>query len=243
MIKIVLIDGQERYRDSIRILLSAQGDFEISGVGKDEYEAITLVGSLKPDIVLIDINLHFIEGAKVIPILKNRSPATAIIILTALDSDECVLSAISNGVSGYLLKDPEIDNIAEKIRTVYRGGSLITPEIATKVFRRFSELAKNRPDLLNRNPMPEIIRSFPPNISKVEFQIMGFIGRGLSNREIARRLCLQEGTIRNYISVVLQKTALRDRTQIAIFAIYNGLAPQGENSISSDIGKTIPLST
>jgi DNA-binding NarL/FixJ family response regulator len=243
MIKIVLIDGQERYRNSMKKLLSAQRDFEISGVGKDEYEAITLVGSLKPDILLIDINLQFIEGAKVIPILKTRSPATAIIILTSLDSDECVLSAISSGASGYLLKGPEIDNIAEKIRTVYNGGSLMTPEITTKVFRMFSEFAKNRDGLLNGDPIPEIIRSFPSNISKIEFQIIGFIGRGLSNREIAQRLCLQEGTIRNYISLILQKTALRNRTQIAIFAIRNGLAPQRENSISSDIRKTIPLGT
>jgi DNA-binding NarL/FixJ family response regulator len=223
MVKIVIIDGQERHRDSMRLLLSTQGDFEISGVGKDEYEAIKLVDSLKPDIVLIDINLQYVDGARVIPILKLRSPNTAIIILTSLDSDECVLGAISSGASGYLLKGPETDNIAEKIRMVYKGGSLMTSDITTKVFRMFSDFAKDRKDILSAYLIPEITRPLPPNISKIEFRIIGFIGRGLSNQEIAQQLRLREGTIRNYISSVLQKTALRDRTQIALFAIYNSL--------------------
>jgi DNA-binding NarL/FixJ family response regulator len=232
MIKIVIIDSQEIYRDGMRILLSAQGDFEVLGVGKDGYEAIKLVDSLKPDIVIIDINLHFIDGAKVIPILKYRSPATAIIILTALDSDESIHTAICSGASGYLLKDPEIDNIAEKIRTIHNGGSLMTPEITTKVFRMFSDLAKKRYNLSGIYPLSEMSRSLPSNISKIELRIMGFIGQGLSNREIAQQLCLREGTIRNYISSVLQKTALRDRTQVAIFAIHNGLSMEEQSSSS-----------
>ncbi|MDR2029456.1 MAG: response regulator transcription factor [Treponema sp.] len=230
MIKIVLIDGQDTYREGMKILLSAQGDFEILGVGKDEYEAIRLVDSLKPDIALIDINLHFIDGAQVISLLKYRSPATAIIILTSLDSDEYIHQAICGGASAYLLKGPEVDNIAEKIRTIYNGGSLMAPEITTKVFRMFSELAKNRYNLPGVYSIPEENLSMPSNISNVELRIMGFIGRGLSNQEIAEQLCLRVGTVRNYISSVLQKTALRDRTQVAIFAIHNGLIVERKTS-------------
>jgi DNA-binding NarL/FixJ family response regulator len=223
MIKIVVIDGQEMYRNGMKMLLSTHGDFEVLGVGKDGYEAIRLVDSLKPDIALIDINLHFIDGVRVIPILKDRSPTTAIIIHTSLDSDEYIHTAICSGASGYLLKSPEIENIAEKIRTIHKGGNLMTPEITTKVFRMFSELAKSQYKLSGVYPVPEVNRPLPSNISKIELRIMGFIGQGLSNREIAQQLCLREGTIRNYISSVLQKTALRDRTQVAIFAIHNGL--------------------
>jgi DNA-binding NarL/FixJ family response regulator len=205
------------------MILSTQGDFEVLGVGKDGYEAIKLVDSLKPDIALIDINLHFIDGARVIPILKDRSPTTAIIIHTSFDSEEHIHTAICSGASGYLLKGPEIDNIAEKIRTIHKGGSLMTPEITTKVFRMFSKLAKNTYKLPGVYPIPKVNRPLPSNISKIELRIMSFIGQGLSNREIAQQLCLREGTIRNYISSVLQKTALRDRTQVAIFAIHNGL--------------------
>jgi DNA-binding NarL/FixJ family response regulator len=230
MIKVVIIDGQERYRNGMRMLLSSQDDFEVSAEGQDGYEAIKLVDSLKPDILVIDINLHSINGARIISLLKCRSPHTAIIILTALDGEEYILDAICNGASGYLLKRPEMDNIVEKIRLIYGGGSFMAPEITAKVFRMFSDLVKNQYKLPGIYPPQEEARPLPSNISRIEFRILGFVGQGLSNREIAQRLCLREGTIRNYISTLLQKTALRDRTQIAIFAINNGLLIEEEAS-------------
>jgi DNA-binding NarL/FixJ family response regulator len=230
MIKIVIIDDQERYRNGMRMLLSTQGDFEVSGVGKDGYEAIKLVDSLKPDVVVLDINLHFVDGAKVISIIKYRSPATAIIILTSLDGDEYIQKAICNGASGYLLKSLEMEGLIEKIRTIYKGGSLMAPEITTKVFRMFSELTRHQDKPSDIYPLPAANRPLLSTMSRIELQIMGFVGQGLSNQEIALRLCLREGTIRNYISTLLQKTALRDRTQMAIFAIHNGLILEEETS-------------
>jgi DNA-binding NarL/FixJ family response regulator len=244
MIKIVIIDGQEAYRESLKPLLSAQQDFEVAGVGKDGYDAIRLVDSLKPDIALLDIKLDLIDGVKVSSILKCRSVSTAIIILTDVDDTRYVLGAICNGVSGYLLKNSGIEILARAIRAAYKGGCLLTPEIAAKTFRIFSEFFQAFPKELAAFPketaafsqtataqrttkqlyrLQEASEPLPLNISKMELQIMNYIGQGLPNKEIAERLRLREGTVRNYISSVLQKTGLHDRTQVALYAVKAGL--------------------
>lgn len=216
MIRVALVDDQEMVRDSLRILLSAQPDLEVVGVGKDGYDALRLVDTLKPDVLLLDIRMPIMDGVEATAALKRKCPATAVILLTTFDDDEYVLKAIRNGASGYLLKSAGMDELAGAIRTVHAGGSLMTPEIATKAFRLFSELART-------GGSGESGRAIPSDLSRMELQIVALIGGGLSNKEVAAELGLGEGTVRNYISGILQKTGLRDRTQIAIFAVRNGL--------------------
>jgi DNA-binding NarL/FixJ family response regulator len=218
MISLVIIDSQKEYRQSIERLLSSQGDFQIIGTGKDGYDALRLTETLKPDVMLLDINLSYIDGIKVTSIIKCRSPSISIIILTSIDNDdEYVLNTICNGASGYLLKSTDTERLADFVRTVYDGGSLLTPRIATRAFRMFSNLVRN-------NSLQETQKSvFPSNISGTELEIISFIGQGLSNREIAEKIQRREGTVRNRVTLILQKTGLRDRTQIAIFAIQQGL--------------------
>ncbi|MDL2229272.1 response regulator transcription factor [Treponema sp. OttesenSCG-928-L16] len=223
MIRIVIVDDHEMVRDSLRILLSAQEDFEVVGLGKDGYDAIRLVDMLKPDVVLLDIRIPIIDGSEVAGTLKYKSPSSVIIMLTSFDDDEYVIRSIRNGASGYLLKSSNIEELSKAIRTVYGGGSVMTPEIATKAFRLFSEMAKGKNIPKTNAGYTDTDRQIPSNISRTEFQIISFIGQGLSNKEIADRLELREGTIRNYISSILQKTNLRDRTQVAIFAVKNDL--------------------
>jgi DNA-binding NarL/FixJ family response regulator len=218
MISLVIIDSQAEYRQTIERLLSSPGDVQIIGTGTDGYDALRLTETLKPDIMLLDINLSYLDGAKVTSIIKCRSPSISIIILTSIDNnDEYVLNTICNGASGYLLKSTDTERLADFVRTVYDGGSLLTPRIATRAFRMFSNLIRN-------NSFQETQKSvFPSNISGTELEIISFIGQGLSNREIAEKIKLREGTVRNRITLILQKTGLRDRTQIAIFAIHQGL--------------------
>ncbi|HCM25196.1 MAG TPA: DNA-binding response regulator [Treponema sp.] len=225
MIRVAVVDDQELVRDSLRILLSAQADLEVVGIGKDGYDALKLVDSLKPDVVLLDIRMPIMDGVEATAMLKKRSPGTSIIILTTFDDDEYVLKAIKNGASGYLLKSADMDELAEAIRTVHAGGSLMTPEIATKAFRLFSELAREKgsPAGGPRRVVPAE-GSLPSDLSRTELQIMALIGSGRANKEVAADLELSEGTVRNYISAILQKTGLRDRTQLAIFAVRNGMA-------------------
>ncbi|AEJ18291.1 response regulator transcription factor [Gracilinema caldarium] len=216
MIKIGIVDDQDLVRDSLKILLSAQDDFEVVGIGKDGYEALKLVENYHPDVLLLDIRMPIMDGVEATAMLKTRSPNTSIIILTTFDDDEYVLNAIRNGASGYLLKSSAMDELAKAIRTVHAGGSLMTPEIATKAFKMFSEIVKDYPKRISSIKEETTL---PCNLNKTELEIISHIGNGLANKEIASMLKLSEGTVRNYISSILQKTGLRDRTQIAIFAV------------------------
>lgn len=240
MIRIAIVDDQDMVRESLRILLQAQADFDVVGIGKDGYEALKLVTTLQPDVLLLDIRMPVMDGVAATETLKLKSPNTAIIILTTFNDDEYVLRAIKNGASGYLLKSAGLDELAQAIRTVHNGGSLMSPDVATKAFRLFSALAKNEeqnrvpaahapspPHKNNANPQdPEPFRKpgLPTNLTKTELQIMSLIGQGWANKEVASKLGLSEGTVRNYISSILLKTELRDRTQIAIYAVRHGLA-------------------
>jgi DNA-binding NarL/FixJ family response regulator len=220
MIKIVLIDGQKDYRDHVQLFLSAQDDFEVVGVGKDGYEAITLTTKLQPDIVLMDINLSLIDGARAAAILRCHSPASAIIIITHIDNDDYIQRAISSGVAGYFLKNNDTTNLTTVIKAVHNGGCFISPQITAKVFRFISHEARYKTAY-----QPLVEKEFQlPEISELELCIISLIGQGFSNKEIAGKLDLKEGTVRNYISSVLHKIKLRDRTQIAIYAITHGFA-------------------
>jgi DNA-binding NarL/FixJ family response regulator len=212
MIRIVIIDGQDSDRGNLAGILSAQNDFKVVGVGKDGYDALSLAKKCAPDIVLLDINLPYIDGVQATSLLKCLSPHTGVIIRTLIDDEESALRAICNGASGYLLKNTDMEKLAEEIRTVYDGGCLMTPRLAARVFPLVSQLVGGNSG--SAHPQP-----FMFNLSRTELKIIHYIGRGLQNQEIATKLCLCIGSVRNYISVILQKTMLRDRTQLAIFAV------------------------
>jgi DNA-binding NarL/FixJ family response regulator len=249
LIKIVIINGKEKCRNCLRANLSSQRDFQIVGIGSDGYEALKLVDMYKPDIVLLDVQEQAYDGVKTASLIKYRSPGTSIIIYTDVNEERRILSVFSSGISGYVTKkmDPELLYLG--IHTVYRGGHLMAPEIASEfnsiTAKMVMEVLKSRGELrmgrsfvtssgeisqpgqikaVNFETRPAFTRMIlPRTISQSEIRLMGFVGQGFSNREIAEKLKLSEGTIRNYLSAVLQKTGLHDRTQVAIYAVKTGL--------------------
>lgn len=216
MIKVLIAEDQELIRQSIEIMLSNKPDIQVIGTVENGREVIKFVRKAIPDIILMDIRMPEMDGIQCIEIIKDKYPNIKIIVLTTFDDDEYVFNSLKNGASGYVLKGTSVSELVDAIRTVYDGGTLINPNVATKVVKFFSQMAQS--DYIIKNDS-----NLYKDLNKNEIRIIQLIGMGLSNKEITDKLKLSEGTIRNYISGILSKFELRDRTQIAIFAVQSGI--------------------
>lgn len=216
MIRVMIAEDQELIRQSLEIMLSNKPELEIIGTAANGRETVDLAQRLLPDVILMDIRMPELDGVQCIELIKQKQPQIKIIVLTTFDDDEYVFNALKNGASGYLLKGISLGELIEAIKTVVKGGALINPNIASKVVRFFSQMAQ-------ADYRIKVAESALRELNANELKIIQLIGIGMSNKEITDKLKLSEGTVRNYVSSILIKLALRDRTQIAIFAVQAGL--------------------
>ena len=214
MIKVLLADDQELIRESLGFVLGAQGDITVVGMAKNGREAIELVRSEKPDVVLMDIRMPEVDGVECTRLIKSAHPNIKVIVLTTFDD---VFNALRFGASGYLLKGVSVADLTNAVREVVRGGSIIAPDVASKALEMFARMAKG-------NLTIGVDEKQTEELQDNEWRIIREVGAGLSNKEIAAALCLSEGTVRNYLSSILSKLDLRDRTQLAIWAVQTGVA-------------------
>lgn len=198
MIKVLIADDQELIRESLKIVLGANEDMEVTGIAENGEQVLSEIKKEKPNVILMDIRMPGIDGVECTRLVKEKYPDIYIIVLTTFDDDEYIFGALKYGASGYLLKGISMKNLAEAIRTVVSGKAMINPEITDKVVKLFNHMAQS------------------------SYAIQVDIGCGMSNKEIASELVLSEGTVRNYLSSVLSKLELRDRTQLAIWAVQTG---------------------
>lgn len=215
-IKIVIADDQELIRDSLKIVLSANPDMEVIDTVADGRQVIRSVRSVKPDIILMDVRMPEMDGVSCTQIIKENYPQIKIIILTTFDDDEYVYNALKFGASGYLLKGVSMAQLTSAIRTVYSGKAMINPDVVTKVVRLFSQMAKS-------NYAINVDCRNVEELNRTEWKVIQQVGYGRSNKEIAETLGLSEGTVRNNLSSILGKLDLRDRTQLAIWAVQTGV--------------------
>lgn len=215
MVKVLIADDQELIRESLKIILDSKPDIEVTDAVYDGLEVIRSVREKRPDIILLDIRMPRLDGVSCTKIIKEGYPDIKIIILTTFDDDEYVFNALKYGASGYLLKGISMDSLVEAINTVYQGQAMINPDIASKVLKFFSKLAVNNETI--HVPVENI-----KMITKNEWTIIKEVSKGKSNKEIAKDLSFSEGTVRNYLSNILDKLELRDRTQLAIWSISRG---------------------
>lgn len=215
MIKVLIADDQELIRQSLQIVLGIEKDMEIVDAVANGLEVIRSVRKEKPDVILMDIRMPEMDGVICTQIIKENYPAIKIIILTTFDDDEYVFNALKYGASGYLLKGISTKELADAIRKVYQGSAMINSDITSKVVKLFSKMAQS-------NLTIQVDESQATTLKQSEWQIIALVGSGLSNKEIARKLRLSEGTIRNNLSSILSKLDLRDRTQLAIWAVQTG---------------------
>lgn len=215
MVKVLIADDQELIRESLKIVLGLENDIQITDTVENGLEVIRSVRREKPDVILMDIRMPEMDGVICTQIIKENYPAIKIIILTTFDDEEYVFNALKYGASGYLLKGISTKELADAIRKVHHGTAMINEDIASKVVKLFSQMAQT-------NLAIQVAEDQTEHLKKTEWQIISFVGRGLSNKEIAGKLNLSEGTVRNGLSTILSKLDLRDRTQLAIWAVQTG---------------------
>lgn len=215
MIKVLIADDQELIRESLKIVLNTHEDLQVIDTVEDGFGVLDSLKRNIPDVILMDIRMPRMDGVYCTKMVKEAYPDVKIIILTTFDDDDFVFSALKFGASGYLLKGVSMDGLYQAILTVVSGGAMINPDIATKVFRFFSKMA-------NTNYAINVNDDNVRELNKPEWKVIQQVGFGLSNKEIAQKLFLSEGTVRNYLSSILSKLELRDRTQLAIWAVQTG---------------------
>ena len=217
MIKVLIVDDQELIRESLKVVLNVSPDIQVVDAAANAAEALKSAVKYRPDVVLMDIRMPGMDGVEGTKLLKERCPKAKVLVLTTFDDDEYVFGAIKNGASGYLLKGSSVTELSEAIRIAHNGGAMIHPNIASKVLEKFSVMAKGPARI-------QVDGRIQSDISKGEWQIIRTVGSGMSNKEIAAELCLSEGTVRNTISSILSKLGLRNRTQLAIWAVQTSAA-------------------
>lgn len=218
-IKVMIADDQELIRESLSIVLGTNADMTVTGLAGNGRELLRLIEKNPPDVVLMDVRMPELDGVEATRAVKERWPAVRIIILTTFDDDEYVFNALKYGASGYLLKGVSVPELSAAIRTVAQGGAMINPGVAAKVVKFFNRMAQSSPAASEEEKDADILNRTERNIALL-------VGRGLSNKEIAAKLALSDGTVRNGLSAALTKLDLRDRTQLAIWAVQIGLVQQ-----------------
>lgn len=219
MIKIMIADDQQLIRNSLKIILDANPNFKVISTVSNRQEVLDSIKKEKPDIILMDIRMPKMDGTVCTKYVKEKYPDIKVIVLTTFDDDDFIFSALKYGASGYLLKGVSTKELYNAINTVEHGGAMINPNIAEKVFKLFSKMAQS-------NYAIQVNDKDTKNFSKHEWEVIQQVGFGLSNKEIAAKLFLSEGTVRNYISKILDKLQLRDRTQLAIWAVQTGVTSE-----------------
>ena len=215
MIKVLIVDDQELFRESLKVVLSVSDNIRVTDAVSGVAQALKSAEQDRPDVVLMDMRMPGTDGVEGTRLFKKRWPEIKIIVLTTFDDDDYIFGALKNGASSYLLKGSSISKLSESIRIAYEDGAIITPAVATKVITQFSQMAQGSSRL-------QVDKEAVKDISKSEWQIIQTVGSGMSNKEIAQELSLSEGTVRNSISNILFKLGLRDRTQLAIWAVQTG---------------------
>ncbi len=207
MIRILLVDDQHIIRQGLKSMLKSDANIEVIGEAENGQRALEFIAKSQPDIVLMDIRMPVMDGVAATKAISENYPNVKVLVLTTFDDDEYVFQAMRLGAKGYLLKDTEPDVLMLAIRSVYKGQTQLGPGLFEKT------LAPVAP------PTPKL--SLPPELEQLtprELEVLRLIASGANNREIAESLFLSENTVKNYVTNILSRLNLRDRTQAALFA-------------------------
>ena len=221
MIRVLIVDDQKVVTEGLRVILSSEPTLDVIGVAHNGAQAVELVGTTKPDLVLMDLKMPIMNGIQATHAIREQYPDVYVLVLTTFDADEWVFDAIRAGASGYMLKDSDGDDIIAAIEGTVEGKTHIDPAIADKLF----SLAKEQ---VTPND------SFFADLSERELIILKHMARGLTNADIAEKLHIASGTVRNNVSSILSKLAVEDRTQAAALSWHHGLVHRGTGDLMNN---------
>lgn len=208
MIRLLLVDDQSLICQGLKAMLNLEPDLEVVGCAENGQAALKLVASLKPDVVLMDVQMPIMDGREATRIITEQFPNIKVLVLSTFDDDKYITQSMRSGAKGYLLKDMPVKELAESIRLAARGYGQMAPGLMEK-------LITNVPDLDSTNAaLPELLTQLPPR----ERDVLRLIAQGSTNREIATELHIAEGTVKTYVTHLLNRLTLRNRAQLAIYA-------------------------
>lgn len=206
-IKIFLVDDHPVVRDGLVAILSTQPDFEVIGDAGDGQTAVAQIAAQNPDVILLDLEMPGMDGVETLTLLRQQDPNTKVIVFTAFDTDERIVTAVQAGAQGYLLKGAPRQELFNAVRVVYSGGSLLQPIVASKLMQRVNQEAE---------PPEEIL-------TPREVEVLHELALGLQNKEIAAKLVISERTVKFHVSAILGKLDAGNRTEAVAIAAQRGL--------------------
>ena len=217
MIRVLIADDQALVRAGFRMILEAAGDMTVVGEAENGLQALALIGQHSPDVVLMDIRMPRSSGIEACRAMKEVAPSSKIVMLTISDEEEDLFEAIRAGASGYLLKDIPLDEVADVVRAVHGGRSLINPSMAAKLLTEFAALAKRDGEERSEQQVPA------PKLTDREMQVLKLVAKGMNNRDIAKELFISENTVKNHVRNILEKLQIHSRMEAVMIAVREKL--------------------
>jgi len=214
VIRVLIADDQALFRRGLYVVLGTEDGIEVVGEAENGEEAVGKAEDLAPDVVLMDVRMPKVNGIEAARAIRAMAPSTRILMLTVSDEEEDLYEAIKAGANGYLLKEISVEEVAEAIRAVVQGQSLISPSMASKLLSEFNSLVRRAEE------KPQ----FPaPALTSRELEVLKLVAKGMSNREIADELFISENTVKNHVRNILEKLHLHSRMQAVMYAVREQL--------------------
>ena len=207
-VRVVIADDQELFRRGLTMLLSQEPDIEVVGEAADGVVATEMAAALAPDVVLLDVRMPRRTGIEACRAIKEATPSAKIIMLTVSDEEADLYEAVKSGAAGYLLKDSSIDEVAQGVRVVAEGQSLISPSMAVKLIDEFKQMSR-----------PDHHRGPKLRLTERELEVLRLVAKGMNNREIAKELFISENTVKNHVRNMLEKLQLHSRMEAVMYAV------------------------
>jgi DNA-binding NarL/FixJ family response regulator len=207
-IQILIADDHPVVRDGLAAMLATQPDFKVAGVATTGREAVNMAAALRPDVVLLDLEMPELDGVQALTQMRAANPGLRALVFTAFDTDERILAAVRAGAQGYLLKGAPRDELFSAVRVVSQGGSLLQPVVASKLLQRMAAPEPRQPETL---------------LTERETQVLGLLAQGRANKQIAAHLAISERTVKFHVSSILSKLGASNRTEAVRLAVQRHL--------------------